>query len=136
MHFSVNLSWPTNFGLRSVQRKAVLPPGIAGTALAEGETGNAEPDALLAFCLAPVRGLPPLRANSRSPLQEEYDSEWDDRSRRSLSGSSLCSWRESASITSSRSEPHFPGCFSGHHFPTKSASLLLLINPVFLTRSS
>ena len=25
----------------------------------------------------------PLRANSRSPLQEEYDSEWDHRSRRS-----------------------------------------------------
>ena len=64
----------------------------------------------------------PFRANSRSPLQEEYDSELNHRSRRSVSGSSLCSWRESASITSSRSEPHFPGCSSGHHFPTKSAS--------------
>ncbi len=47
-----------------------------------------------------------LRANSRSPLQEEYDSEYDHTSGRSVSGSSLCSWRESASITSRRSRPH------------------------------
>jgi len=32
-------------------------------------------------------------ANSRSPLQEEYDSESDHRSRTSVSSSSLCSWR-------------------------------------------
>ena len=63
-----------------------------------------------------MRGLPPPRANSRSPLQEEYDSEYDHRSRRSLSGSSLSFWHESASITSRRSRPHFPGCSSGHHF--------------------
>jgi len=32
----------------------------------------------------------PLRANSRSPLQEEYDSEYDHRSRKWLIDSSAC----------------------------------------------
>ena len=41
-----------------------------------------------------------LRANSRSPVQEGYDSEWDHSSRRLATGPSSSSWRESASITS------------------------------------
>jgi len=33
----------------------------------------------------------------------------------------FASWRVSASITSRRSRPHFPGCFSGHHFLGRSS---------------
>ncbi len=108
-------------------------PDAVGTCLAEGETGQAQPDwpeladrLLFAFCLAPERGLPPLRANSRSPLQKEYDSEWDHRSRRSVGGSSPCSWRESASITSGL-DLSYPLPRTCYH--VQSASLLLLPDP-------
>jgi len=75
----------------------------------------------------------PLRANSRSPLREEYDSECDHRSRRSLSSSfpakrALRPGVIFASLASDVSyQPHFPGCSSGHHFLPEAASLLLLI---------
>jgi hypothetical protein len=65
----------------------------------EGDWPASADRPLFAFCFARVRELP-LRANSRSPLQEEYDSEWDHRSRRLVGVSSPCSWRESASLIS------------------------------------
>ncbi len=84
----------------------------------------------------------PLRANSRSPLQEEYDSEYDHRSGRSVSGSSLCSWRESASITSPDAPPGITSRRSRPHLLPKpavrpmfyKASLLLLRYPRPKTR--
>jgi len=63
----------------------------------------------------------PLRANSRSPLQEEYDSEYDHTSGRSVSGSSLCSWRESASITSLDAPPGITSRRSRPHLLPKRA---------------
>jgi hypothetical protein len=62
-----------------------------------------------------------LRANSRSPLQEEYDSEYDHTSGRSVSGSSLCSWRESASITSLDAPPGITSRRSRPHLLPKPA---------------
>jgi len=84
----------------------------------------------------------PLRANSRSPLQEEYDSEYDYRSGRSVSGSSHCSWRESASITSPDAPPGITSRRSRPHLLPKpavrpmfyKASLLLLRYPRPKTR--
>jgi len=92
---------------------------------------------LFAFCLARVRELP-LRANSRSPLQEEYDSEWDDRSRRSAcisrlalrifpreaelaarSATGLCQGQRLACVADWLI---FPPA-KQHHFPPKEGSL-------------
>jgi len=70
-----------------------------------------------------------LRANSRSPLQEEYDSEYDHRSGKSVTASSHCSWRESVSITSPDAPP-------GITSSRQRASLLLLRYPRPKTRDT